>query len=237
MTRVKISLCTVFALILMTATYALAGGIHTGTVLESTSGGGYSYMKIDENGEKFWIAGPQTRLGKGDKVRFDEQMWMHDFHSKALDRKFDSIMFVGAIQAASSKGGSPSARPARSKTVRPAPTRTGKTAKTAKTIKSLKPADLYPVRELYAQKEELNGKLVRVKGKVIKVSSGILGRTWVHIQDGTIYMGNSKVIFTSRDDTAEVGSEITAQGRLEMDKDFGAGYFYSVIVEDSSFIK
>ncbi len=45
------------------------------------------------------------------------------------------------------------------------------------------------------------------------------------------------MIFTSRDDTAEVGSEVTAQGRLEADKDFGAGYFYSVIVEDSSFIK
>ncbi len=228
MTRARISLCTVLALILMTASYALAGAIHTGTVLESSTGGGYSYMKIDENGKKFWIAGPQTRHGKGDRVSFDEQMWMRDFHSKALDRKFDSIMFVGTIQSASSKTSSPAQKTVRAKTQKPA---------LAKTAKTLKPAVLYPVRELYAQKDKLNGKLVRVKGKVMKVSSGIMGRTWVHIQDGTIYMGNSKVIFTSRDDTAEVGSEVTAQGRLEADKDFGAGYFYSVIVEDSSFIK
>ena len=228
MTRAKISICTLFAIILMTASYALAGGMHTGTVLESASGGGYTYMKVDENGKTFWIAGPMTSLGKGDKVRFDEQMWMQNFQSKALNRKFDSIMFVGTIQAASSKAGSPAVNPARAKAVKPV---------RVKTAKSLKPAASYPIRELYAQKDKLNGKLVNVTGKVVKVSKGIMGMNWVHIQDGTTYMGNNKVIFTSRNDIAEVGSEVTAQGTLEADKDFGSGYFYSVIIKDSIFIK
>ncbi|MBE9532434.1 MAG: SH3-like domain-containing protein [Proteobacteria bacterium] len=214
MTRTKTLLTTILAVILMTATYSFAGGMHTGKVLETASGGGYSYMKVNENGKTFWIAGPESSLGTGDTVRFDEQMWMHNFQSKALNRKFDSIMFVGAIGQGSPTGGA--------KVVKP---------------KSLKPAKKYPIRELFAQKNELNGKAVKVKGKVTKVSSGILGMNWIHIEDGTTYMGNNKIIFTSPNDTAKVGDEVTAQGTLETDKDFGAGYFYPVIVQSSSFSK
>ena len=214
MTRFKIFLPTILAVILMTASYGFAGGMHTATVLETSSGGGYSYMHVDENGNKFWIAGPQSPLGKGSTVRFDEQMWMHNFQSKALNRKFDSIMFVGTISAA--QGGA---------TVKSAP------------AKALTPATLYPIRQLFEKKDELNGQRVMVKGRVTKVSSGILRRNWIHIEDGTTYMGNNKVIFTSPNDTAKVGDEVTAQGTLETDKDFGAGYFYSVIIENSSFSK
>jgi hypothetical protein len=231
MREIKIFLCAIFAVIFMTASYSYAGGIHTGTVLETSSGGGYTYMHIDENGSKYWIAGPQSNLGKGSQVRFDEQMWMHDFQSKALNRKFDSIMFVGAIQPASGASGKSSSTGASVK--KAVSTKKAASAK----VKILKPATSYPIRELYAKSDELNGKLVRVKGTVIKVSSGILGRNWVHIQDGTIYMGSSSIIFTSPDDRAEVGDEITAQGTLETDKDFGAGYFYDVIVQNSSFSK
>jgi hypothetical protein len=34
---------------------------------------------------------------------------------------------------------------------------------------------------------------------------------------------------------AEIGSIVTAEGRLETDKDFGYGYHYEVLVEDASF--
>ena len=217
MKRIRITLSTIVAIILITASYALAGAMHTGKIIETASGGGYSYMLVEENGKQFWIAGPQSSLGKGDMVSFDEQMWMRDFPSKALNRTFESIMFVGVIQPASSAKDRPSGASAQ--------------------VRSIKPATLYPIRELFAKKDELNGQQVRVKGKVLKVSSGIMGRNWVHIQDGTIFQGQNKIIFTSPNDTAEVGSEIIAQGRLEADKDFGAGYFYEVIIEDSTFIK
>lgn len=217
MTRTKISLCAIFAFILMSASYSFAGNMHNGKVLETISGGGYTYMNIDENGNKFWIAGPQTPLGKGSYVRFDEQMWMRNFKSKALERTFESIMFVGAISPGTSTSDTREVK--------------------ERSAKKLKPATLYPIRELFVKKDELNGKVVRVQGRVTKVSSGILGMNWVHIEDGTTYMGSNKVIFTSPNDTAEVGDEVTAEGILETDKDFGAGYFYSVIVQGSNFSK
>lgn len=221
----KILLPAILAVIFLTS-QSFAGTMHTGTVIESETGGGYTYMQIEENGNKFWIAGPQTSLGKGDRVSFDEQMWMQNFQSKALDRKFDSIMFVGAIQPGTSASASKIARP-----------KTNKTVKSAVTKKPAGPATLYAIRELFEKKDELNGKLVKVKGRVTKVSSGIMRRTWVHIEDGTTYFGNNKVVFTSPNETAKVGDEIIAVGTLEADKDFGAGYFYSVIVQNSSFSK
>ncbi len=217
MKRIRITLGTIFAVLLITASYTFAGAMHTGKVLETTTGGGYSYMLVEESGKRFWIAGPETKLGKGALVSFDEQMWMHDFQSKALNRKFDSIMFVGVIQPAQNTMAAPSAGKA--------------------TVNASGPATLYPVRELFAKKDELNGQEIKVKGTVIKVSSGIMGMSWVHVQDGTVYQGQDKIIFTSRNDTARVGAEITAQGKLITDKDFGAGYFYPVIIEDSTFSK
>lgn len=96
---------------------------------------------------------------------------------------------------------------------------------------------IYTIEELYANKERLAGKIVTIQGKVIKVSSGILGMNWVHIKDGTSFGDNRKVVFTSKTDTAEKGDTITASGKLATDKDFGAGYFYSIIVEGSRFVK
>jgi len=60
---------------------------------------------------------------------------------------------------------------------------------------------------------------------------------WVHIQDGTGAAGSDDIIFTSKSDIAAVGSTVVAQGTLIVDKDFGSGYFYPVIIEDSTFAK
>ncbi|MBI5902102.1 MAG: hypothetical protein HZB84_01285 [Deltaproteobacteria bacterium] len=102
---------------------------------------------------------------------------------------------------------------------------------------ALEAAGTYTVAEIYSKKSELKGRLVKVRGNVVKVSQNIMGRTWVHIQDGTGSEGGNKVVFRTRDESPAVGSVVTAQGTLETDKDFGFGYFYSVIVEDSTFSK
>lgn len=91
------------------------------------------------------------------------------------------------------------------------------------------------VADLYAKKQELNGKVVTIRGDVVKVSDGIMGKSWIHIQDGTGGKETSDIVFTSTTQTAKVGDHLTAKGTVSIDKDFGYGYFYSVIVEDSTF--
>ena len=91
------------------------------------------------------------------------------------------------------------------------------------------------VAELFAQKTELSGKHVVLRGKVVKYSGGIMGRNWIHLQDGTgdPTAGTHDITVTSRN-TTEVGAIVLVEGTVVLDKDFGAGYRYAVIIEDAS---
>lgn len=93
------------------------------------------------------------------------------------------------------------------------------------------------VADLFAKKQELNGKSVTVDGNVVKVSEGIMGKNWIHIQDGSGAEGTNDIVFTSATQSAVVGDHVVATGTVATDKDFGYGYFYSVIVEDATFTK
>jgi len=98
------------------------------------------------------------------------------------------------------------------------------------------PADgIFTVEQLYSRADELKGQTVKVRGKVVKVSEYIMGMNWVHIQDGTGTKGKNKIVFTSANDISKVGSTVLAEGILDTDKDFGYGYFYSVIVGNGKF--
>lgn len=98
---------------------------------------------------------------------------------------------------------------------------------------------VYKIEELYAKNTQLDGRNVTVKGSVVKISAGIMGKDWIHIQDDSTTADKNKVIFTSKMNSANVkiGDKITASGTLKAKVDIGAGYFYEVLVENSSFVK
>jgi hypothetical protein len=91
------------------------------------------------------------------------------------------------------------------------------------------------VADLYRDKAKLDNQKVTVKGKVVKVAEGIMGKNWLHLQDGSGSAGNKTNDLTVTTDQAlpEAGKTVTVTGTLHKDKDFGAGYFYAVIVEDA----
>ena len=91
------------------------------------------------------------------------------------------------------------------------------------------------VAGLHAERDDLSGKTVALRGKVVKYTAGIMGRNWIHLQDGTgnATDGTHDVTVTSSGTTA-VGEIILVEGTVAVDKDFGAGYRYAVIVEDAS---
>jgi hypothetical protein len=92
----------------------------------------------------------------------------------------------------------------------------------------------YTVEELFLKKAELAGQNVSVHGKVVKFSEGIMGSNWIHIQDGS---GNSvegtNDLTVTTQGSAAVDSLVTVSGALVADKDFGAGYKYSIIIENA----
>ena len=102
-------------------------------------------------------------------------------------------------------------------------------------VEKAKGADAYNVSETYEKAAKLDKKTVVVRGKVVKVSKGIMGKNWVHLRDGSgdPGKGTNNLVVTTQDDP-KVGDVVTAKGILSMDKDFGAGYKYKVIVEEAT---
>ncbi len=93
--------------------------------------------------------------------------------------------------------------------------------------------DTIKVEEVYAKKDTLNGKKISVKGEVAKFNSGIMGKNWVHIRDGSGKPGTNDITATTQDD-ARIGDKVIVTGTLAVGKDFGAGYIYEVIIEEAS---
>ncbi len=102
-------------------------------------------------------------------------------------------------------------------------------------VEKAKGADGYTVSEAFEKAGKLDKKTVVVRGKVVKVSKGIMGKNWVHLQDGSgdPGKGTNDLVVTTQD-SPKVGDVVTAKGTLYKDKDFGAGYQYKVIVEDAT---
>jgi len=93
----------------------------------------------------------------------------------------------------------------------------------------------YTVGELFARAADLNKQKVTVQGQVVKISRNIMGRNWIHIQDGTEHDGNFDLTITS-DISVETGKTLTFEGKIALDKDFGFGYFYEIILEEAIII-
>jgi len=195
-------------------------------VLETMNAGGYTYIRVRTEDKEIWAAGPQGTVAVGDRVNLPAGALMPSFHSKALDRTFEEIYFVGAIEIVGGSksphgGGSP-----------PAGHATGGRG-AAMTPGSLQKAEGgSTIAELYARRGELAGKQVLVRGQVVKFTANIMGRNWMHIQDGTGQPGSNDLTVTTAD-SASVGDVVLVKGTAAVDRDFGAGYRYELIVEQA----
>jgi len=206
----------------------------SGKVTETMDASGYTYVQVDTGAETFWAAAPQFAVKVGDDVVVPEGMPMPNFSSKTLDRTFDMVYFVPSVLvggAESLSGQMPADHP---------PMMDGNATKGSTTVETTD-VDLsgitpaaggQTVGDIYTKKAELSGKPVKIRGKVVKFSPQIMGKNWIHIQDGTGDAGVNDLTVTS-DVTANIGDTVVISGTLSIDKDFGYGYAYDVIVEDA----
>jgi hypothetical protein len=96
--------------------------------------------------------------------------------------------------------------------------------------------DCVRIADLIKNKKSYSSKTVRVKGMVTKINPEIMDKNWVHIQDGTEYKEGFDLTVTTLADV-QVGDVVIFEGRIELDKDFGYGYFYSILMEDGKTIQ
>lgn len=225
----------------------------TGKVLETTNAAGYTYVLVDTGAKKSWAATTQFAVQPGDTVTVNPGMTMPNYHSRTLNRDFESVYFTGSITVTGDTAAAPvPVLPAghppvegvsavtlpaghppiggESATQKPA------AAKPAKVdFTGIQPAkDGKTVQQIIEGKSKLEGKSVTVRAKVVKYNGGILGKNWLHIQDGSgsaTERDNDLTVTTATE--AKVGDTVLVTGKLSLNKDFGAGYKYAVILDDA----
>ncbi len=203
----------------------------SGKVVETMNAGGYTYVCVEKNGTKTWVAVPEMKVTVGSHMSFQPGHAMPNFTSKSLNRTFESIVFSGGPASGGGLGPAPA--------MTSDSTHAGSKANVTSLDKSIKVEkatgpDAFTVDEIYAKRASLDKKTVAVKGKVIKFSEGIMKRNWVHIQDGSgDQMKGTHDLVATTQETAAVGDIVTVTGTFAKDKDFGAGYLYKAIIEDA----
>ncbi|WP_434515835.1 hypothetical protein AB6Q56_03710 [Dechloromonas sp. ARDL1] len=89
------------------------------------------------------------------------------------------------------------------------------------------------VESINKEKAALSGKEVAFQGKVVKVNNGIMQRNFVHVQDGSGDANTNNLIATSKQ-TAAVGQTVKIVGKVTLNRDFGMGYSYPLLIEEAS---
>ena len=199
----------------------------TGTVIETMTSGGYTYVQVDLGDEKLWAVAPRFEVEVGDRVSVPEGRTMADFQSPTLNRSFDEVLFVSSIAVLGAEGASAGA---------PHHGLAGSPQGASETLDYsgiTKPEGGHTVAELFESRTELSGKAVSVRGKVVKFSPKIMGKNWVHLKDGTGESGTDDLTITTGA-SAKVGDTVLVRGVVATDKDFGHGYRYELLIEDAS---
>jgi len=201
---------------------------HVFEVSEVIQGNSYTYLQVKENNGDRWMAIAKQDVKTGEVYYYDEALPMTQFHSKEIDRTFDVIYFVNRISKTPLTGGtSAAAQMPAGHSGKVAPQSAQVTLE--KADGELTIAQVFEKRADYAQKE------FEIRGIVVKVNEQIMGKNWVHIQDGTQSNGEFDLTITTQEQV-KVGDEVTFKGKLTLEKDFGAGYYYDVILENGALV-
>ena len=207
----------------------------SGTVIESIDVAGYTYVQVESNAENIWLAGPKTTITQGGSIDVNTRAPMRNFHSKALDRDFPVIYFVdsysgSAVQSAPAQTSASTATmdiPAGNQPVTDIKSMVAKNLDLKTPVKRAE--DGQTIAEIYANKQELSGKLVKVRGKVSKFTANVMNKNWIHIIDGS--GENDLTVIT--DQLVKPEQMIVIEGTVLLDKDFGYGYFYELLIDNA----
>lgn len=211
----------------------------TGAVLETMNSGGYTYVKVDNAGDEIWAAAGQFEVAVGDRVVFPLETPMRDFHSNTLNRDFPLIYFASFIVP---EGEAPAiAQPSATDLPPGHPPLDAFAVDQQKAVDVgaiARPAGAMTIADVWSKRVDLAGSEVTLSGRVVKYNAAILGRNWFHIQDGSgeLADGTNDITVTTTADLA-VGDAVVVTGRVAVDQDFGAGYTYTVIIEDATVTK
>ena len=186
---------------------------HQVKVVESLPTEKYTYLKVEESGDEYWLATSRGEYITGSEYRYKDGLLKTNFESKEHNRIFPKLYLVSQlIPLSSNKTNSPQGK-----------------------INELKPhPEAISIADIVNNPEKYRGKEVIVSGICTKLNANIMGRNWIHIQDGT----KDDYDFVISSSTAiPPGHAANFKGVLNTNVDLGAGYTYDILLENAELIK
>jgi len=210
----------------------LPAGVHSVEVIQVIHTTKYTYLRVNEDKQEYWMAIVREEVKPGETIYYSQGYEMKEFYSKELDRTFASVLFVQDPSA------SPDKLAATGGAAMPDAAAAGMNPR-RQPVTRLENLTIQPTQgcialeDLFKNREQYNGKKVKVRGLVTKLSKQIMQKNWMHIQDGTVDGETFDLTVTSKDIVTE-GNIATFEGIVALKKDFGSGYFYEIIMEEAT---
>ena len=179
----------------------------------------YTYLNVTEEGEKFWIAIPKKEVEIGGTYYYKGGLLKRNFESKEYNRVFETLYLVSDVI--------------------PYPINSNLSViKKAdeQDINGQEQINVIPVdgsiklSELFSDPGKYQGKEVQITGKCVKVNPMIMDRNWIHIQDGS---GDGLDLTVTTTENVPIDAVVSFEGVISLNKDFGAGYRYDIIMENA----
>lgn len=198
--------------------------LHTVTVNEVLPTAKYVYLNVNEGENQFWIATGKQEIKKGATYFYRGGLLKTNFESKEYKRIFDKIYLVSSLVAENHGSNTLPTLSQNSISASPAPENVPSAAPRKGSIK---------IADLVKNPKKYEGKTVQISGKCVKVNPNIMNRNWIHIQDGS--QDDFDLVITSSSQVA-VGAQLTMEAVVVLNKDFGAGYRYDLILENGTIV-
>lgn len=188
----------------------------------------YTYLNVLEDGAMTWIAIPKKEIEKGGTYYYRGGLKKTNFKSVEHDRVFETVYLVSDVSKDPGMSGMSAGSPH------------GNTGNAEEPITQDTKIDPPPggitIAELFANPQKYDGKTIRVKGRCMKLNNMIMSRNWIHLQDGSLKDKGQDLTITTTENIS-LGSVVAVEGIIALNKDFGAGYKYEIIMEEAKLLQ
>ena len=207
---------------------ALSNEMHEIVVLEILPTTKYVYLKVEENDEQFWIATIKQKINVGGTYFYKGGLLKTNFESKEHNKIFDKIYLVTSLVQANHGNDSKDGKIITKETEQK-----DEPISTSNTSDNIQKSGSIKIAELVENFKKYEGKTVQISGRCVKINPNIMGRNWIHIKDGS--KDDYDLVITS-DTFVKEGSMVTMKATVSLNKDFGAGYKYDLILENGTIV-
>jgi hypothetical protein len=188
----------------------------------------YVYLYVTEGSRKYWMATMKQQVQIGNTYYYSDGLLQTNFKSAKYKRVFDTVYLVSKLMPENH-----------------CENMAGSKRETAWDDKHVKAANKnlnldishkgsISIAEVVKNGKKYEGKTVQVSGKCVKINANIMNRNWIHLKDGS---GNDIDLLITSDKFIHVGTQVTMRGTVVLNKDFGAGYRYDILLENGELVK